>query len=86
MPNSPPLWAALLLLAAVLLLIFLVRAPRKALMFLLNAAAGIGTLFLVIQFGSNWGIDLALNGWTSAISVLLGLPGVLALSAISMIL
>ena len=75
----------ILLLAAVLLLSFLVRAPKKAVAFTVNSIAGGLALLALVHFGDAIGVELFLNGWTVSAAVLLGVPGVLALLALQWI-
>ena len=70
----------LLYLSGVILIFMVGRlffTPVKGLLYLLvNGLLGFGALLLLHLFGSQWGLNVAINGVTLATGALLGLPGV----------
>ena len=81
---------SLLILAAVVLfcymLLKIISAPIRLVMkLLINAAMGFVILFLVNFFGDFFGISIASNFLTAAITGFFGIPGVLFLIILSIL-
>nr|WP_295975639.1 pro-sigmaK processing inhibitor BofA family protein [uncultured Bacillus sp.] len=75
-------------LAVVILLLLLIGAPLKPIQFLgqgiIKLLIGALLLFFLNLLGNQMGIHIPINFVTSAISGLLGIPGLFALVAIDM--
>lgn len=84
------IWQYLLLLAGGLLVVFAAclmpeRFFRVATHLAVNAGCGMALLLLINAFSNATGLILPINGVTLAVSSLMGIPGMLAVTALAAI-
>lgn len=75
-----------LVLSGAALLLFSARSKKPGRTMLANTLSGIGTLALVNIASALTGTALAINVWTAATSLVLGIPGVIMMLLLKVIL
>ena len=77
--NTDMIFRSLCGAVILIMIIYYFRRERKIMSFIIGAVTGCGALFLVNRYGMALGIDVPLNVFNTAGSIVLGAPFVIFL-------